>query len=112
MFVCAFSTVGDTGVTPYIILTITILLMILFLLATMLMSPVQALAAFQWFSVVGSWESHFSWWERNLVIYVGALAMFLLSKRLKKRHNLKDDVRESLYDDCNMWTKALQKWVL
>ena len=77
----------------------------------MLISPVQALAAFQWFSVVGCWESHFSWWERNLVIYVGALAMFLLSKRLKKRHNLKDDVRESLYDDCNMWTKALQKWV-
>ena len=77
----------------------------------MLTSPVQALAAFQWFSVVGCWESHFSWWERNLVIYVGALAMFLLSKRLKKRHNLKDDVRESLYDDCNMWTKALQKWV-
>ena len=28
---------------------------------------------------------------------------------LKKRHNLKDDVRESLYDECNRWTKAVDK---
>ena len=35
--------------------------------------------------------------------------MFLLSKRLKKRHNLKDDVRQSLYDQCNFWLKALNK---
>lgn len=24
------------------------------------------------------------------------------------RHNLKDDVRQSLYDDCNNWAKAVQ----
>jgi len=33
------------------------------------------------------------------VIYVGAAAMWLIGKRLKKRHNLKEDVRMSLYDD-------------
>ena len=58
-------------------------------------TPTEALAAFQWFSKVGCWEEIFSAWERNLVIYMGAGVMWLLSKRLKKRHNLKDDVRQS-----------------
>lgn len=25
------------------------------------------------------------------------------------RHNLKDDVRQSLYDECNYWMQALRK---
>lgn len=33
--------------------------------------------------------------------------MYLVGKRLKKRHNLKDDVRESLYDECNKWVSSL-----
>ena len=42
------------------------------------------------------------------MIYIGAAAMYLIGKRLKKRHNLKDDVRQSLYDDCGIWTRAIQ----
>ena len=72
-------------------------------------TPAEALAAFQWFSQVGGWEDVFSTWERYLVVYFGAAVMWLLSKRLKKRHNLKDDVRQSLYDQCNFWMKALAK---
>jgi len=72
-------------------------------------TPAEALAAFQWFSQVGNWEQIFSSWERNLVVYFGALVMWMLSKRLKKRHNLKDDVRQSLYDQCNFWLKSLNK---
>merc|ERR1712083_803762 len=72
-------------------------------------TPTEALDAFKWFNQVGNWERHFSWWERNLVIYLGALVMFLLGKRLKKRHDLKDDVRQSLYDECTKWTKAVDK---
>jgi len=72
-------------------------------------SPGEALDAFQWFDEVGNWPNLFKVWERYLVIYVGALAMYLIGKRLKKRHNLKDDVRESLYDECNLWMKALKK---
>ena len=72
-------------------------------------TPSEALAAFQWFSKVGCWEDIFPAWERNLVIYMGAGVMWLLSKRLKKRHNLKDDVRQSLYDQCNFWMKTLSK---
>lgn len=33
--------------------------------------------------------------------------MLVVGKRLKKRHNLKDDVRQSLYDECNIWMRAV-----
>lgn len=60
-------------------------------------------------SQVGDWQTHFKSWERYLVIYVGASAMWLIGKRLKKRHNLKDDVRQSLYDECNFWARSIKK---
>jgi microsomal prostaglandin-E synthase 2 len=56
-------------------------------------TPSEALQAFQWFSQVGNWEEHFALWERLLVVYVGAAAMWIIGKRLKKRYKLKDDVR-------------------
>nr|CAH7743156.1 unnamed protein product [Callosobruchus chinensis] len=68
----------------------------------------EAFQAFNWFSEVGEWEKNFPSWERNLIIYVGASAMWMIGKRLKKRHQLKDDVRQSLYDECNVWTRALK----
>ncbi|CAH1165678.1 unnamed protein product [Phyllotreta striolata] len=68
----------------------------------------EALQAFRWFSDVGEWEMNFPAWERHLIIYAGAAAMWLIGKRLKKRHNLKDDVRQSLYDECNVWLKAVR----
>lgn len=68
----------------------------------------EALQAFNWFSEVGEWDKLFSQWERLLVIYVGAYAMYFIGKKLKKRHNLKDEVRQSLYDECNHWLKAIK----
>lgn len=67
----------------------------------------EALQAFNYFSEVGEWEKNFPLWERLLVIYVGAAAMYFVAKRLKKRHNLKDDVRESFRDACHEWTSAV-----
>jgi len=67
----------------------------------------ESLETFEWFSVAGNWEQHFSWWERQLVIYVGALAMLFVGKRLKRRHRIKDDVRQSLYEECNTWCAAV-----
>ncbi|XP_064458460.1 prostaglandin E synthase 2-like [Ornithodoros turicata] len=67
----------------------------------------EALQAFNYFSEVGQWEANFPAWERLLVIYVGAAAMYLVGKRLKKRHNLKDDVRQSFRDACNEWMKEV-----
>lgn len=72
-------------------------------------SPGESLAAFQWFDKAGNWPQLFQSWERYLVIYFGAFVMFLIAKRLKKRHNLKDDVRQSLYDECNHWMKSIKK---
>lgn len=67
----------------------------------------ESLRSFNYFSKVGEWEKHFAKWERILVIYVGASAMYLLSKKLKKRYSLKDDVRLSLYDECRYWIKSI-----
>ncbi|XP_046470452.1 prostaglandin E synthase 2 [Neodiprion pinetum] len=67
----------------------------------------EARQAFNWFSDVGRWEEYFPMWERLLMINVGAYAMWLISKRLKKRHSLKDDVRQSLYDEVNHWLNGI-----
>lgn len=56
----------------------------------------------------GDWENIFSYWERQLVIYVGAAAMYMIGKRLKKRHHLLDDVRLSLYQEVNHFLKTVK----
>lgn len=68
----------------------------------------EAFQAFYWFSDIGEWDKNFPEWERQLMIYVGAYAMYYISKRLVKRHGLKEDVRQSLYDECNFWIKSIQ----
>nr|QTJ24583.1 prostaglandin E synthase [Perinereis aibuhitensis] len=70
-------------------------------------TPSEALQAFRYFSDVGEWEKNFSTTERLVVIYVGAAAMYILGKVLKRRYQLKDDVRESLYDACDEFVKGL-----
>ena len=35
--------------------------------------------------------------------------MYLIGKKLKKKHRLQQDVRTSLYDSCNRWLKAIGK---
>lgn len=69
----------------------------------------EALETFEWFSQAGEWDEHFPKWERNLMVHVGAAAMWAISKRLKKRHGLTDDVRMHLYDACNKWTNEIEK---
>lgn len=41
------------------------------------------------------------------MVYVGASAMYCISKLLKKRYNLTDDVRSHIYEACNEVTKQL-----
>lgn len=69
----------------------------------------EALETFRWFSDAGEWDQLFPRWERNMMVGFGATAMFLISKRLKKRHGLDDDVRKHMYDACNKWTNELEK---
>ncbi|CAI4221541.1 unnamed protein product [Auanema sp. JU1783] len=66
----------------------------------------EALSTFKWFEQVGNWEINFPYWERILAVYVGAAAMWALSKRLKKKHNI-DDERTALRDACNAWMDAI-----
>lgn len=69
----------------------------------------EALETFEWFSEAGEWDVHFPKWERNMMVYVGAIAMWAISKRLKKRHALSDDVRSHMYDACDKWIAAVEK---
>ena len=74
----------------------------------LVVSLIFELQAFEWFDKVGEWERHFKTWERYLVIYLGSAVMWILGKSLKKKYQLKEDVRESLYDDVNFWMKSLR----
>lgn len=69
----------------------------------------ESLQAFNNFSVMGKWDEHFTKFERGVAIYGGSAAMYLIGKRLKKKYNLKEDVRESLYDNCRLWIRAIGK---
>ncbi|XP_030317063.1 prostaglandin E synthase 2 isoform X3 [Calypte anna] len=68
-------------------------------------TPREALASFDY--IVR--EGKFGTLEGLFAKYMGALAMFFISKRLKKRHHLQDNVREDLYEAVDKWVKAVGK---
>lgn len=67
----------------------------------------EAFQTFEWFATIGEWRENFPAWEVKLMINVGAYVMYMIGKRLKKKHGLKDDVRLSIYDECNYWMKQI-----
>ncbi|EDW68845.1 prostaglandin E synthase 2 [Drosophila virilis] len=69
----------------------------------------EALETFEWFSQAGEWDVYFPKWERNLMVYGGATAMWAIAKILKRRHELTDDVRSHMYDALGKWTAELKK---
>ncbi|XP_077002080.1 prostaglandin E synthase 2 isoform X1 [Tamandua tetradactyla] len=68
-------------------------------------TPTEALASFDY--IVH--EGKFGALEGAVAKYVGAAAMYLISKRLKSRHHLQDDVRVDLYEAANKWVTAVGK---
>ncbi|KAG9354635.1 hypothetical protein JZ751_001348 [Albula glossodonta] len=68
-------------------------------------TPAESLASFDY--IVR--EGKFGTFEGFFAKYVGAFAMFIISKRLKARHNLQDDVRQDLYKAVNDWVSAIGK---
>ncbi|OEL16791.1 Prostaglandin E synthase 2 [Dichanthelium oligosanthes] len=62
----------------------------------------EALESFDYIAKHGN----FSFTERFAVKYAGAAAMYMVSKKLKKKYNITDE-RASLYDAANTWTEAL-----
>lgn len=69
----------------------------------------QSLNTFRWFSQAGEWEQIFPWYQRWIIVYVGAVVMRGVSNGLKKKYNLNDNVRVSLYECGNEWVKAVGK---
>ncbi|KAH8340403.1 hypothetical protein KR074_012204 [Drosophila pseudoananassae] len=69
----------------------------------------ESLETFEWFSKAGEWDVHFPKWERDLMVYCGATAMWAIAKILKRRHALTDDVRSHMYDALDQWTAELKK---
>ncbi|KAG9442777.1 hypothetical protein H6P81_018631 [Aristolochia fimbriata] len=62
----------------------------------------EALEAFDYITQHGN----FSFMERFSVKYAGAAAMYFVSKKLKKRHNITDE-RAALYEAAETWVGAL-----
>ena len=68
-------------------------------------TPKESLQSFEYMSRVGN----FSAVERVAAKYCGAISMYFISKMLKKRYKLKEDVRQSLYEFCDQWMKGIGK---
>ncbi|XP_049630143.1 prostaglandin E synthase 2 [Suncus etruscus] len=68
-------------------------------------TPTEALASFDYIVK----EGRFGLVEGAVAKYVGAAAMYLISKRLKSRHHLRDDVRQDLYEAADKWVAAVGK---
>ncbi|XP_077706965.1 prostaglandin E synthase 2 isoform X2 [Canis aureus] len=68
-------------------------------------TPAEALASFDY--IVR--EGKFGAVEGAVAKYMGAAAMYFISKRLKSRHHLQDDVREDLYEAADKWVAAVGK---
>ncbi|XP_055023634.1 prostaglandin E synthase 2 isoform X1 [Misgurnus anguillicaudatus] len=68
-------------------------------------TPTEALASFDY--IVR--EGKFGTFEGFFAKYFGAAAMWIISKRLKSRHNLQNDVRQDLYKAVNDWVAAIGK---
>ncbi|XP_036385832.1 prostaglandin E synthase 2-like [Megalops cyprinoides] len=66
-------------------------------------TPTEALASFDY--IVR--EGKFGPVEGVFAKYVGAAAMYVISKLLKFRHGLQDDVRQDLYRAVNEWVSAI-----
>eukprot|EP00058_Branchiostoma_floridae_P014627 XP_002600115.1 hypothetical protein BRAFLDRAFT_66624 [Branchiostoma floridae] len=68
-------------------------------------SQAEALQAFDYITNV----QNFGPWEKWAAKYGGSAIMWTIAKRLKSKYQLKDDVRESLYDAANEWLKGVGK---
>ncbi|KAJ0969922.1 hypothetical protein J5N97_022799 [Dioscorea zingiberensis] len=65
-------------------------------------NPSEALESFDYIASHGN----FSFTQRLTAKYAGAAVMYLVSKKLKKKHNITDE-RAALYEAAETWTKAL-----
>jgi len=69
-------------------------------------NPSEAIEAFSYIADHGN----FSWYNRLISKYLGAAAMYFVSKRLRKRHNIEEgEERVELIRAVNEWLDAVDK---
>ena len=66
-------------------------------------TPKESLSAFEYIMRVEGFSATQKWLGK----YIGAVSMYYVAKRLKKRHNISGDPRESIYKDGRKWMKAI-----
>ncbi|KAK6113982.1 Glutathione S-transferase N-terminal domain family protein [Brugia pahangi] len=66
----------------------------------------ECIETFRWFGEAGQWDKVVPAWERYATIYLGSVAMYFLSKKLRKKYD-DADVRQLLIDACNQWMNAV-----
>lgn len=71
-------------------------------------SPSESLATFRWFQEIGGWKTNFPAWECAVMVYGGALAMWIISKRLKKRFTF---IYSSTALKLTSTMAAFEKWL-
>lgn len=65
----------------------------------------ESLQAMEYITSVGNFTDR----EQTIIYYTGALAMYVIGKRVKTKHHLKKDVRQSLYEEANRWLHNVGK---
>lgn len=68
-------------------------------------SPAEALQAFEYIADKGNFSSA----QKYIIKYTGAAGMYLIAMKLKRKYNIPDDVRQSLYDAANDWMDVVGK---
>ena len=66
-------------------------------------TPQESLSAFEYIMRVEGFGAT----QKFLGKYIGAVSMYYVAKRLKKRHNIGGSVRESIYKDGRKWMSAI-----
>lgn len=66
-------------------------------------SPTESLQAFDYIVE----NAKFTAWQRMSIRYSGALAMYMVAKKIKKKHNIQEP-RSEMYEAINKWTDAVE----
>ncbi|KAL9987847.1 hypothetical protein ACROYT_G002219 [Oculina patagonica] len=65
----------------------------------------EAMQAFEYFTK----ESNFSTVEKYTTYLAGPVVMYFVGKHVKNKYNIKNDVREAMYEEAEKWMKAVGK---
>jgi microsomal prostaglandin-E synthase 2 len=67
-------------------------------------TPSESMQAFEYIAD----NAKFSTWQRISIRYTGAAAMYMVGKKIAKRHDIREP-RAAMYEAINKWTDAVEK---